>query len=70
MNWSNYGKLWHIDHIIPCASWDFKNSFDVYCCWNYRNLQPLHIYENKSKKNKYNDLDKLAYLTKMKTILL
>lgn len=70
MNWDNYGIFWHIDHIIPCNSWNFTNSFEVHCCWNYRNLQPLHCYENKSKNNKYNELNKLLYLTKMKTILL
>jgi hypothetical protein len=52
MSWDNYGKVWHIDHIIPCSSWDFSNEFENKHCWNYRNLQPLGSSENQSKKDK------------------
>jgi hypothetical protein len=41
MSWENYGNVWHIDHIVPCSSWDLTKEFDNYCCWNYKNLQPL-----------------------------
>lgn len=37
MSWDNYGKEWHIDHIIPCNAWNFSNEFENKC-WNYRNL--------------------------------
>lgn len=37
MNWDNYGS-WHIDHIIPCSSWDLSNEDDIYKCFNYLNL--------------------------------
>jgi hypothetical protein len=69
MNWENYGKIWQIDHIIPCKSWDFSKEFDNYCCWNYRNLQPLYITTNIIKKDKFEEMDKLCYEVKMKTIL-
>ena len=69
MNWDNYGKTWHIDHIIPCKSWDLTKEYDNYCCWNFRNLQPLHKISNISKKDKYDPIDKLFYETKMETIL-
>ena len=69
MNWENYGKTWHIDHIIPCKGWDLTKEFDNYCCWNFRNLQPLNSTLNQSKKDKYDPIDKLYYETKLRTII-
>lgn len=47
MTWDNYGvKGWHIDHILPCASFDFRNSEDQIKCFHYSNLQPLWWMEN------------------------
>ncbi len=52
MNWSNYGKVWEIDHIIPCCAFDQTNKEHVLKCWNYKNLKPLEKLEN-SIKNDY-----------------
>lgn len=41
MSWENYGKLWHIDHIIPCNSFDLTIEEQQKKCFNYKNLQPL-----------------------------
>jgi len=70
MSWDNYGKVWHIDHIIPCASWNLSDEFENNCCWNYRNLQPLYASENQSKKDAYNQSDKIQYIEFMKKILI
>lgn len=51
MNWENYGE-WHIDHIIPCALFDFTKESDQLICFNYKNLQPLWAKENISKGKK------------------
>jgi hypothetical protein len=51
MSWSNYG-LWHIDHKIPCAAFDFSNESEQKACFHYTNLQPLWARENASKGSK------------------
>jgi len=47
MNWSNYGGLWEIDHIIPLVS--AKTVQEVERLGHYTNLQPLLISENVAK---------------------
>jgi len=50
MNWSNYGLYgWHIDHKIPCASFDLSKENKQQKCFNYKNLQPLWAKENLKK---------------------
>ncbi len=45
MNWENYGK-WHIDHIVPCASFDLENPEEQKKCFHWSNLQPLWAEDN------------------------
>ena len=53
MTWDNYGvKGWHIDHIVPCASFDFTVIEDQKKCFHYTNLQPLWWLENLTKSNR------------------
>jgi len=40
MSWENYGKVWEIDHIIPCSSFDLTNIEQQKECFNYKNLMP------------------------------
>ena len=49
MNWNNYGKYWHIDHVIPMASFNFSKEEDVKFCMNWKNLRPLEAKLNISK---------------------
>jgi hypothetical protein len=51
MSWSNHG-LWHIDHIIPCASFDLSKVSEQRKCFHYTNLQPLWAKENLRKGSK------------------
>ena len=55
MDWKNYGKVWHIDHILPCRSFDFLKEEDKHKCFHYSNLQPLLVKENLSKQDKMPD---------------
>ena len=47
MNWNNYGLYgWHIDHILPCCSFDLSNPEEQKICFHYSNLRPLWGIEN------------------------
>ena len=52
MSWENYGTYWEIDHIKPIETFNFSNEIEIYNCWNYQNLQPLTINENRTKRFK------------------
>jgi hypothetical protein len=53
MSWDNYGKGgWVIDHIKPCAAFDFTDPKQQEECFHYTNLQPMWEIEN-MKKNSY-----------------
>jgi hypothetical protein len=41
MNWDNHGKVWEIDHIKPCASFNLTDIKQQQECFHYSNLQPL-----------------------------
>lgn len=41
MTWENYGTVWHIDHIKPCAFYDLTDPKQQAECFHYTNLQPL-----------------------------
>jgi hypothetical protein len=46
MNWKNYGKNWHLDHIVPCAKFDLQNIDHVKICFHFTNYRPLNAARN------------------------
>lgn len=52
MTWENYGTYWEIDHIKPIEMFNFADENEIKECWNYKNLQPLTINENRTKRFK------------------
>jgi len=49
MSRENYGKVWHVDHIVPCDLFRLGDPAEQRLCFNYTNLQPLFAEENLSK---------------------
>jgi hypothetical protein len=50
MSWDNYGYYgWHIDHIMPVASYDLTDPKQQQTCFHYTNLQPLWAEDNRRK---------------------
>lgn len=53
MSWDTYSfETFHIDHIIPCSSFDLSDPEQQKKCFHYTNLQPLWAFDNMSKGNK------------------
>lgn len=65
MSWGNYGRGgWHIDHIIPLASFSFTTMYceDFKSAFSLGNLQPLWESENCSKGARLDHPSQLALL--------
>lgn len=61
MSWENYGpKGWHVDHKLPCASFDLCDPEQQKACFRYTNLQPLWWIENLRKNDKVIDFPNVA----------
>lgn len=50
MTWANMGK-WHVDHILPCASFDLSDPEQQAKCFHFSNLRPLWAAENRAKRD-------------------
>lgn len=51
INWNNM-RMWHIDHVTPCISFDLTNEKEQYICFNWQNLRPCLAAENLEKNDK------------------
>lgn len=52
MTWENYGRAWHIDHIVPCGSYDLELVEEQRRCFHYLNLRPLWAKTNLRRAKK------------------
>lgn len=47
MGWENYGRNgWHLDHVVPCSSFDLRNPKHQQRCFHYSNLRPVWERDN------------------------
>tara|TARA_R110002153_G_C13152813_1_gene482213 strand:- start:42 stop:827 length:786 start_codon:yes stop_codon:yes gene_type:complete len=67
MDWSNQGKVWHIDHIRPCASFDLTKEFEQRECFNFNNLQPLFATTEIAKD--YGHMNEIGNLNKQDKLI-
>lgn len=52
MTWQNYGKKWHIDHVIPLSKVDLTNPIELKKVCHWFNLRSLWAEQNISRGNK------------------
>lgn len=53
MTRENYGKIWHVDHIIPSSIFDLSKPEHQKRCFHFSNLQPLFAADNIRKGARY-----------------
>lgn len=52
MTMENYGTYWHLDHVIPCASFDLNDPIAQKQCFHWSNYRPCEGGENIIKGDK------------------
>ena len=67
MNWDNHGKVWEIDHIKPCSSFNLTDIEQQKQCFHYTNLQPLFKTSELAKSLGY--IDEIGNRNKINKII-
>lgn len=49
MGWSDFGKGWQFDHVIPVSFFDFDKDLDLRLCWHFLNLRVGHSDESTNR---------------------
>ncbi len=50
MNWTNYGHVWVVDHLVPVRLFDMFKEEDLKLVFNYKNIMPLLKEDNLYKE--------------------
>lgn len=53
MSWNNYGRGWHVDHVVPSSSFTYTSPDEpaFNACWCLSNLRPLWAIDNIRKRD-------------------
>ena len=69
MTWDNWSiDGWHLDHIRPYSSFDFRDERQQYVCFNYRNFMPLWASKNMIKNDTYEPVDEVEWASLMREL--
>ena len=49
MTKENFGSVWSLDHIVPVDLFDFNNIDELKLCYNYNNIMPMFLNDNRLK---------------------
>jgi hypothetical protein len=55
MSWQNYGRAWHVDHIIPLVAFDLASEEGRKAAFHYSNIRPLWARANLRKNATISD---------------
>lgn len=66
MSMDNYGEIWQVDHVIPCARFNLNNEEEIKHCFRWTNVQPLLRNHNSSKQSKVNETEIIEHFNKVK----
>lgn len=65
MTWDNYGTVWQIDHVTPCAYFNLENEIDQKICFHWTNLCPVLKQYNLTKQDKIVRNDQLKQIIRI-----
>lgn len=66
MLWSNYGRVWQIDHVTPCASFDLTIKENQKRCFHWTNLCPVLKQYNMTKQAKIVHVDIIRQICRVR----
>lgn len=52
MTFENHGTLWHIDHVIPCCTFNLSDPEHQMQCFHWSNMKPMLARDNCSKSGR------------------
>lgn len=68
MNWNNYGKMWHIDHVIPITQFNINKKEEIYKAFRWTNCRAEYKNFNLEKQNKIIPQQVIKHFEKIKKI--